>query len=61
MTDIETATVSGLDIPVFMNGELLISKLVAERASGRILGFQCIGPGDVSKRVATMAMAIRGG
>jgi NADPH-dependent 2,4-dienoyl-CoA reductase/sulfur reductase-like enzyme/rhodanese-related sulfurtransferase len=58
--DIETAVVSGLDIPVFMNGELLISKLVAERASGRILGFQCIGPGDVSKRVATLAMAIRG-
>lgn len=58
--DIETATISGLDIPVFMGGKLLISKLVAERESGRILGFQCIGPGDVSKRVATMAMAIRG-
>jgi NADPH-dependent 2,4-dienoyl-CoA reductase/sulfur reductase-like enzyme/rhodanese-related sulfurtransferase len=59
-TDIETATISGLDIPVFMGGKLLISKLVAERGSGRILGFQCIGPGDVSKRVATVAMAIRG-
>ncbi len=58
--DIETAVISGLDIPVFMSGELLISKLVAERASGRILGFQCIGPGDVSKRIATLAMAIRG-
>lgn len=58
--DIETATVAGLDIPVFMGGQLLISKLVAERESGRILGYQCIGPGDVSKRVATMAMAIRG-
>jgi NADPH-dependent 2,4-dienoyl-CoA reductase/sulfur reductase-like enzyme/rhodanese-related sulfurtransferase len=58
--DIETATISGLDIPVFMSGKLLISKLVAERESGRILGFQCVGPGDVSKRVATMAMAIRG-
>ncbi len=60
MTDIEAATVSGLDIPTYMNGELLISKLVADRQSGRILGFQCIGPGDVSKRVAVMAMAIRG-
>ncbi|MBK1703748.1 FAD-dependent oxidoreductase [Halochromatium glycolicum] len=59
-TEIETATISGLDIPVFMSGKLLISKLVAERESGRILGFQCVGPGDVSKRVATMAMAIRG-
>ncbi|MGA7979902.1 MAG: FAD-dependent oxidoreductase [Chromatiaceae bacterium] len=58
--DIETATVSGLDIPVFMKGKLLVSKMVAERESGRVLGFQCIGPGDVSKRVATVAMAIRG-
>ncbi|WP_462321279.1 FAD-dependent oxidoreductase [Halochromatium sp.] len=57
---IESATISGLDIPVFMSGKLLISKLVAERESGRIIGFQCIGPGDVSKRVATVAMAIRG-
>lgn len=58
--DIETATISGLDIPMFMGGKLLISKMVAERETGRILGFQCIGPGDVSKRVATVAMAIRG-
>ena len=60
ITDIETATIAGLDIPVFMDGKLLISKLVAERASGRIIGFQCVGPGDASKRVATVAMAIRG-
>jgi NADPH-dependent 2,4-dienoyl-CoA reductase/sulfur reductase-like enzyme/rhodanese-related sulfurtransferase len=60
MTEIETALVSGLDIPGYMSGKLLISKLVADRESGRVLGFQCIGPGDVSKRVATVAMAIRG-
>ena len=60
LADIETATVSGLDIPGYMSGKLLVSKTVADRKSGRILGFQCIGPGDVSKRVATMAMAIRG-
>ncbi|MTW20909.1 FAD-dependent oxidoreductase [Allochromatium palmeri] len=59
--DIETATVSGLDIPGYMQGKLLISMMIAERASGRVLGFQCIGPGDASKRVATVAMAIRGG
>jgi NADPH-dependent 2,4-dienoyl-CoA reductase/sulfur reductase-like enzyme/rhodanese-related sulfurtransferase len=61
LEDIETATISGLDIPVFMGGKLLIGKMVAERDGGRIIGFQCIGPGDVSKRVATIAMAIRGG
>jgi NADPH-dependent 2,4-dienoyl-CoA reductase/sulfur reductase-like enzyme/rhodanese-related sulfurtransferase len=58
---VETATISGLDIPVFMGGKLLISKMVAERGSGRIVGFQCVGPGDVSKRVAVVATAIRGG
>lgn len=58
--DIETATIAGLDIPPYMHGQLLIGKLVADRQNGRILGFQCIGPGDASKRVATVAMAIRG-
>ncbi|MBK1648193.1 FAD-dependent oxidoreductase [Rhabdochromatium marinum] len=58
--DVETVLISGLDIPMFMHGQLLISKLVAERGSERILGFQCIGPGDVSKRVAVMATAITG-
>ncbi|RNE91072.1 FAD-dependent oxidoreductase [Marichromatium sp. AB31] len=61
ITDIETVTISGLDIPGYMGGKVLISQMVAERASGRIIGFQCIGPGDASKRVATVAMAIRGG
>ncbi|NEX23153.1 FAD-dependent oxidoreductase [Thiorhodococcus mannitoliphagus] len=60
LTDIETATVAGLDIPGYMKGKLLIGKMVADRKSGRVLGFQCIGPGDVSKRVATVATAIRG-
>ncbi len=60
LTDIETATISGLDIPPYMQGKLLISKMVADRKTGRVLGFQSIGPGDVSKRVATVAMAIRG-
>lgn len=61
MDGIETVTIAGSDIPGFMGGKLLISKMVADRVSGRVLGFQCIGPGDVSKRVATVAMAIRGG
>jgi len=58
--DVESVIISGLDIPVFMDGKLLVSKMVAERASGRILGFQCVGPGDVSKRVAIMATALMG-
>ena len=48
------------DKPGFMGGKLLVMKTVADRKSGRILGMQCVGPGDVSKRVACMAIAIQG-
>jgi rhodanese-related sulfurtransferase len=43
------------DKPGFMNG-----KLIAEKNSGRILGVQCAGPGDVSKQLAIWAVAIKG-
>ena len=59
--EVETATCSGLGSPDFMSGKLIVSRVVAEKGSGRILGYQAVGPGDVSKRVATMAVAIRGG
>jgi NADPH-dependent 2,4-dienoyl-CoA reductase/sulfur reductase-like enzyme/rhodanese-related sulfurtransferase len=48
------------DKPGFMGGLLLINKMVADRKTGRILGFQCVGPGDVSKQVAQAAVAIKG-
>ena len=48
------------DRPHFMGGKLLLLKMVADADSGRLLGFQAVGPGDVSKRVATAAMAIHG-
>lgn len=51
---------AGPDIPHFMKGKLLISKLVADQKTGQILGYQCVGPGDASKRIATAAMAIQG-
>ena len=49
------------DKPGFMDGKLLITKLVAERTTGKILGAQCLGPGDVSKQLAIWATAIKGG
>lgn len=58
--DIETAINASPDKPGFMQGKLLVTKLVVERSSGRILGAQCVGPGDVSKQVAQWAMAIKG-
>ncbi|MBN1952801.1 MAG: FAD-dependent oxidoreductase [Bacteroidales bacterium] len=48
------------DKPGFMEGKLLITKLVAERKTGKILGAQVIGPGDVSKQLAIWATAIKG-
>jgi len=48
------------DKPGFMDGKLLFTKLVAERKTGRILGAQCLGPGDVSKQLAIWATAIKG-
>ncbi len=58
--DIETVINASPDKPGFMQGQLLITKLVADKKNGKILGAQCIGPGDVSKQLATWAMAIRG-
>ncbi|MGA1847822.1 MAG: FAD-dependent oxidoreductase [Thermoplasmatota archaeon] len=58
--DIETVVTAGPDKPGFMGGLLLINKMVAEKGTGRLLGFQCVGPGDVSKQVSIAAMAIQG-
>lgn len=49
------------DKPNFMNGKLLVTKLVADRATGRVLGAQCVGPGAVAKQIAQWSLAIQGG
>ena len=59
--DYETVVTAGPDKPGFMEGLLLINKMVVDRPTGRLLGFQCVGPGDVSKQIAIAAMAIKGG
>ena len=61
ITNFETVFNASLDKPGFMQGNLLITKLVADKDSRKILGAQVIGPGDVSKQVAIWAMAIKGG
>jgi NADPH-dependent 2,4-dienoyl-CoA reductase/sulfur reductase-like enzyme/rhodanese-related sulfurtransferase len=60
LTNIVSVVTPGPDRPHFMGAKLLISKMVADGATGRILGYQCVGPGDVSKRVAVAAMALHG-
>ncbi|MBN1630460.1 MAG: FAD-dependent oxidoreductase [Thermoleophilia bacterium] len=58
--DIVTVINASLDKPNFMNGKLLITKLIADRFTGRVLGAQCVGPGAVAKQIAQWAMAIQG-
>jgi len=60
-TDIITAIQAAPDKPGFMSGKLLVIKLVADRNTGKLLGMQVVGPGDVSKRLAVGAMALHAG
>lgn len=58
--DLETVINASPDKPGFMSGKLLVSKLVVEKKSGRVLGAQCVGPGNVAKQMAQWALAITG-
>jgi len=49
------------DKPGFMEGKLIVTKLVADGTTGKILGAQCVGPGNVNRQIAQWAMAILGG
>ncbi len=60
-TDIVTAVNAGPDKPGFMNGKLLITKMVVNRRDGKLLGLQCVGPGDVGRQIASGALAVMGG
>lgn len=59
--DIITVINASPDKPGFMEGELLITKMVADRKTDKVLGAQCVGPGDVSRQISQWAMAIKGG
>jgi len=59
--DVVTATNASLDKPGFMGAKLLVSKMVADAHTGRVLGFQCVGPGEVNRQLAEAAMAVMNG
>jgi NADPH-dependent 2,4-dienoyl-CoA reductase/sulfur reductase-like enzyme/rhodanese-related sulfurtransferase len=59
-SDIITVINASPDKPGFMQGKLLVTKLIADKKTGKVLGAQCIGPGNVSKQIAQWAMAIQG-
>ena len=59
LTGYTTVVNASPDKPGFMGGKILISKLLVD-SEQRILGYQCVGLGDVSRQIATAAMAIQG-
>jgi NADPH-dependent 2,4-dienoyl-CoA reductase/sulfur reductase-like enzyme/rhodanese-related sulfurtransferase len=58
--DIITVINASPDKPGFMEGKLLVTKLTVDVKSGRVLGAQCMGPGNAAKQIAQWAMAIQG-
>ncbi len=57
--DTVTCIVPGPDITHFMPGKkLIMTRLLADRKTRRILGVQIVGPGVVDKRIDTMAAAL---
>lgn len=46
------------DRPAYLGGRELLIKAVADRASGRLLGAQAVGPSGVDKRIDVLATAI---
>ncbi len=60
LTDTVTVINASPDKPGFMSGLLLVSKMIADKKTGKVLGVQCVGPGDVSKQIAIWATALKG-
>jgi len=59
--DVVAAVNAGPDKPGFMGAGPLVSKMVADAGTGRILGFQCVGAGEVNRQGAEAAMAVLAG
>ncbi len=58
--DVVTTIQAAPDKPTFMGAMPVVIKMVADKKSGKLLGVQAVGTGDVSKRVAQAAMALHG-
>ncbi|MBN2372032.1 MAG: FAD-dependent oxidoreductase [Vicinamibacteria bacterium] len=59
-SNIITSTHAAPDKPGFMGAQPLVIKMIADRTTGRFLGMQAVGLGDVAKRLAMAAMALHG-
>ena len=57
--DVVTSLVPGYEYAnYYPNGREILVKLVAERATTRLLGGQVVGPGDTAKRIDVLATAL---
>ena len=57
-TSVITSIHAAPDKPGFMGGSPLIIKMIADKMTGKFLGMQAVGLGDVSKRVGMAAVAV---
>jgi NADPH-dependent 2,4-dienoyl-CoA reductase/sulfur reductase-like enzyme/rhodanese-related sulfurtransferase len=56
---VETIICPGSDLPHFYPGvESILIKLVADKDSGKLLGAQMVGPGDIAKRLDIMVSSL---
>jgi rhodanese-related sulfurtransferase len=60
-SDIVTSISAGGDKPFFMNAKSVITKVAADNRTGRIIGVQCVGDGDIAKELSLWSTAIKGG
>lgn len=60
VTSYETVINASPDKPGFMGAKLLVSKMLINKENQQLLGYQCIGTGDVSRQLAMAAMAVQG-
>ncbi len=58
--DYEVTVNASPDKPGFMGAKLLVSKLIVSKKDNKVLGYQCVGPGDVSRQLSMAAMALHG-
>ncbi len=59
-TAIMTSIHAAPDKPGFMGAKPVVIKMIADKITGKFLGMQAVGTGDVSKRVSIGAMGLHG-
>ncbi|MCL1911787.1 MAG: FAD-dependent oxidoreductase [Leptospirales bacterium] len=59
--EFETIVSAGFDKPAYMGGKTIVTKIIMEKFTDRVLGAQSVGTEYVSRLIASYGMAIKGG